>query len=191
MKKNERELLNLINLCKQNNSKAQKELFNRYKNQMFALCVRYSKSSSEAEDMLMQGWLRVFNNINIFEEQRNFSIGHFESWLQKVMINSAINIYRNNNKYNTINEIEAEVESNDFVVFESDYIFTEEELLGCIQKLPKSLQVIFNLCAIDQYSNKDISEILGINQNSVKSNLYKARQILKEELKKIEKARNE
>ncbi len=191
MKKNERELLNLINLCKQNNSKAQKELFNRYKNQMFALCVRYSKSSSEAEDMLMQGWLRVFNNINSFEEQRNFSIGHFESWLQKVMINSAINIYRNNNKYNTINEIEAEVESNDFVVFESDYIFTEEELLGCIQKLPKSLQVIFNLCAIDQYSNKDISEILGINQNSVKSNLYKARQILKEELKKIEKARNE
>ncbi len=191
MKKNEKELLDLINLCKRNDSRAQKELFNCYKNQMFALCLRYSKSSSEAEDMLMQGWLRVFSKIDYFEITNEFKISHFESWLQKVIINNAINTYRINKKYNTLNDFEEVVENKDFNLYESDYIFSEEELISCIQTLPNSLRVIFNLCAIDQYSNKDISEILNMSQNSVKSNLYKARQLLKEKLEKIEKRKNE
>lgn len=158
---------------------------------MFALCLRYSKSSSEAEDMLMQGWLRAFSKIDYFEITNEFKISHFESWLQKVIINNAINTYRINKKYNTLNDFEEVVENKDFNFYESDYVFSEEELISCIQTLPKSLRVIFNLCAIDQYSNKDISEILNMSQNSVKSNLYKARQLLKEKLEKIEKRKNE
>lgn len=191
MKKNEKELLDLINLCKQNDSSAQKELFNCYKNQMFALCLRYSKSSSEAEDMLMQGWLRVFSKIDYFEITDEFKNSHFESWLQRVIINNAINTYRINKRYNSLNDFEEVVEKKDFNLYESDYVFSEEELINCIQTLPKSLRIIFNLCAIDQYSNKDISEILNMSQDSVKSNLYKARKLLKEKLKKIEKNRNE
>lgn len=191
MKKDEKELLDIINLCRRNDSKAQKELFNSYKNQMFALCLRYSKSSSEAEDMLMQGWLRVFSRIDYFEITDEFKVPHFESWLQRVIINNAINTYRINKKYNSLNDFEQVVESKDFNLYESDYVFSEEELMSCVQTLPKSLRVIFNLCAIDQYSNKDISEILNMSQNSVKSNLYKARQLLKEKLEKIEKKKNE
>lgn len=191
MKKDEKELLDLINLCRRNDSRAQKELFNSYKNQMFALCLRYSKSSSEAEDMLMQGWLRVFSRIDYFEITDEFKVPHFESWLQRVIINNAINTYRINKKYNSLNDFEQVVESKDFNLYESDYVFSEEELMSCVQTLPKSLRVIFNLCAIDQYSNKDISEILNMSQNSVKSNLYKARQLLKEKLEKIEKKKNE
>lgn len=191
MKKDEKELLDIINLCRRNDSKAQKELFNSYKNQMFALCLRYSKSSSEAEDMLMQGWLRVFSKIDYFEITDEFKVPHFESWLQRVIINNAINTYRINKKYNSLNDFEQVVESKDFNLYESDYVFSEEELMSCVQTLPKSLRVIFNLCAIDQYSNKDISEILNMSQNSVKSNLYKARQLLKEKLEKIEKKKNE
>ena len=191
MKKDEKELLDIINLCRRNDSRAQKELFNSYKNQMFALCLRYSKSSSEAEDMLMQGWLRVFSKIDYFEITDEFKVPHFESWLQRVIINNAINTYRINKKYNSLNDFEQVVENKDFNLYESDYVFSEEELINCVQTLPKSLRVIFNLCAIDQYSNKDISEILNMSQNSVKSNLYKARQLLKEKLEKIEKKKNE
>ncbi len=191
MKKDEKELLDIINLCRRNDSRAQKELFNSYKNQMFALCLRYSKSSSEAEDMLMQGWLRVFSKIDYFEITDEFKVPHFESWLQRVIINNAINTYRINKKYNSLNDFEQVVENKDFNLYESDYVFSEEELISCVQTLPKSLRVIFNLCAIDQYSNKDISEILNMSQNSVKSNLYKARQLLKEKLEKIEKKKNE
>ncbi|MDY4790412.1 MAG: sigma-70 family RNA polymerase sigma factor [Bacteroidales bacterium] len=191
MKKDEKELLDIINLCRRNDSRAQKELFNSYKNQMFALCLRYSKSSSEAEDMLMQGWLRVFSKIDYFEITDEFKVPHFESWLQRVIVNNAINTYRINKKYNSLNDFEQVVENKDFNLYESDYVFSEEELISCVQTLPKSLRVIFNLCAIDQYSNKDISEILNMSQNSVKSNLYKARQLLKEKLEKIEKKKNE
>jgi RNA polymerase sigma-70 factor (ECF subfamily) len=158
---------------------------------MFALCLRYSKSSSEAEDMLMQGWLRVFSKIDYFEITDEFKVPHFESWLQRVIVNNAINTYRINKKYNSLNDFEQVVENKDFNLYESDYVFSEEELISCVQTLPKSLRVIFNLCAIDQYSNKDISEILNMSQNSVKSNLYKARQLLKEKLEKIEKKKNE
>ncbi|MDX9797796.1 MAG: sigma-70 family RNA polymerase sigma factor, partial [Bacteroidales bacterium] len=131
---------------------------------MFALCLRYSNSSSEAEDMLMQGWLRVFSKIGYFEVTNEFKNYHFESWLQKVIINNAINTYRLNKKYNSLIEFEEVVEKKDFELFESEYTFSEEELLSCVQSLPYALRVVFNLCAIDQYSNKDISEILNMSQ---------------------------
>ncbi|MDX9798653.1 MAG: sigma factor-like helix-turn-helix DNA-binding protein, partial [Bacteroidales bacterium] len=96
-----------------------------------------------------------------------------------------------NKKYNSLIEFEEVVEKKDFELFESEYTFSEEELLSCVQSLPNALRVVFNLCAIDQYSNKDISEILNMSQNSVKSNLYKARQLLKKKLEQIEKSKNE
>lgn len=184
MEKNE-DLIELINLCKQNNSIAQQKMFNCYKNKLFALCLRYSKSSSEAEDMLMEGWLRIFKNICNFEITQDFKNYIFETWIKKIMINNAINIYKANKKHNTL---EIFSESNDIkkdVIFETDYLFSEEQLIECMQKLPKSLRLIFNMSAIDQFSNKEISQELNMTTDSVKSNLYKARKVLKENLDKI------
>lgn len=186
MKKND-DLIELINLCKQNDPLAQQKLFNFYKNYLFALCLRYSKSSSEAEDMLMEGWMRIFKHIYMFEIDQDFKSYVFESWIKKIMINNAINTYKANKKYNT-NELFIDVEySNYDKMFESDYLFSEQELISCVQKLPKSLRIIFNMSAIDQYSNKEISQELNMTQDSVKSNLYKAREALKRSLEKIEK----
>ena len=115
--------------------------------------------------MLMQGWLRVFSKIDYFEITDEFKVSHFESWLQRVIINNAINTYRINKKYNSLNDFEQVVENKDFNLYESDYVFSEEELINCVQTLPKSLRVIFNLCAIDQYSNKDITVFWGVEIN--------------------------
>jgi len=179
------DLIELINLCKQNNSIAQQKIFNCYKNKLFALCLRYSKSSSEAEDMSMEGWVRIFKNINGFELTEDFKSCSFEAWMKKIMINNAINVYKANKKHNKLEiYVEKRVEKNE-EMFETDYTFSEEELIECVQKLPKSLRLIFNMSAIDQYNNKELSEELNMTPDSVKSNLYKARKFLKEELKKI------
>lgn len=179
------DLIELINLCKQNNSIAQQKIFNCYKNKLFALCLRYSRSSSEAEDMLMEGWVRIFKKINGFEPTEDFRPCSFEVWMKKIMINNAINIYRANKKHNKLEiHVEERIEKNE-EMFETDYTFSEEELIECVQKLPKSLRLIFNMSAIDLYNNKELSEELNMTPDSVKSNLYKARKFLKEELKKI------
>ena len=184
MERNE-ELIDLINLCKQNDSIAQQKVFNSYKNKLFALCLRYSKSSSEAEDMLMEGWMRIFKSIEGFEINKEFNSFVFEAWIKKIMINNAINIYRANKKHN-LNEEFSEFTIIDLdQVHQKDYLFTEEELIDCVQKLPKSLRVIFNLSAIDEYSNKEISQELNMTTDTVKSNLYKARRALRENLDKI------
>lgn len=179
------DLIELINLCKQNNSVAQQKLFNCYKNKLFALCLRYSKSSSEAEDMLIEGWVRIFKNIDAFKVSEDFSHFVFEAWIKKVMINNALNIYKANKKHNTLEIYVDEKDDNKEEIFETDYLFSEEQLIECVQKLPKSLRLIFNMSAIDQYSNKEISQELNMTPDSVKSNLYKARRAIKEELEKI------
>ncbi|MCK9162904.1 MAG: sigma-70 family RNA polymerase sigma factor [Bacteroidales bacterium] len=184
MERNE-DLIDLINLCKQNDSIAQQRIFKCYKNKLFALCLRYSKSSSEAEDMLMEGWMRIFKFIDNFEINEDFNSFVFEAWIKKVMINNSINMYRTSKKYN-MNEVSIEISNiNTQQIFETDYMFSEEELISCVQELPKALRIIFNMSAIDEYSNKEISQELNMTPNSVKSNLYKARKALKENLDKI------
>lgn len=180
-----KDLIDLINLCKQNNSIAQQKLFNCYKNNLFALCMRYSKSSSEAEDMLLEGWMRIFKSIDSFEINNGFNSFVFEGWIKKIMINNAINIYRANKKHNFSEEISEISGVSIDQIHETDYLFSEEELIACVQMLPKSLRVIFNLSAIDEYSNKEISQELNMTTDSVKSNLYKARKTLREHLDRI------
>ncbi|MFA7081096.1 MAG: RNA polymerase sigma factor [Bacteroidales bacterium] len=180
-----KDLIDLINLCKQNDSIAQQKLFNNYKNNLFALCMRYSKSSSEAEDMLLEGWMRIFKSIDSFEINNGFNSFVFEGWIRKIMINNAINIYRTNKKHNLNEKYVDQSCIDDKEIYETDYMFSEEELITCVQKLPKALKVIFNLSAIDGYSNKEISQELNMTTDSVKSNLYKARKALRENLEQI------
>lgn len=191
MKRNE-DLIDLISLCKQNDPIAQEKIFNRYKNRMFALCLRYSKSSAEAEDMLMEGWMRIFKSIDRFVIGKDFNTFIFEAWIRKIMINNAINIYRTNKRHNESEVFNEATILDSLDVFQTDYVFSEEELVDCVHQLPRALRIIFNLSAIDEYSNKEICQELNMTSDSVKSNLYKARRALRENLEKIaKKDRNE
>lgn len=173
-------LKSIIKLCKKNDRIAQQRLFDMYKNLMYTICLRYASSNTEAEDMMMEGWVRIFQNINTYN-----SIGSFEAWMRRVMINNAINTYKANLKHNNVSRII--IEKNNEDIFSLDYIYTEEELIECIQELPNALRLLFNLSAIEEYSNKEIAELLNQSPNSIKSNLYKAKKSLREKLKELKK----
>jgi RNA polymerase sigma-70 factor (ECF subfamily) len=163
----------LINDCKKNDTKAQEQLYRLFSSKLFAVCLKYSRNYAEAEDNLQDGFLIIFDKIG----QYNFK-GSFEGWIKRIMVNNVLQQYRGNSFLELINENisdEAEVEIEDEGV-------SMDFLLGIIQELPDRYRLVFNLYVIDDYPHKEIAEMLGITTGTSKSNLARARMILKEKI---------
>ncbi|MCB0459806.1 MAG: sigma-70 family RNA polymerase sigma factor [Flavobacteriaceae bacterium] len=160
----------LINRCKKNDIKAQSEIYQLYAGKLFALSLKYSKNYEEAQDNLQNGFITIFNKIG----QYNFK-GSFEGWLKKIVINTVLQTYRQKSVLSLITEDlpeEAEIEIEDDEL-SLDY------LLSIVQDLPTRYRLVFNLYVLDDYSHKEIAEILDISEGTSKSNLSRARVILK------------
>ncbi len=165
----------LINDCKNKNTKAQEQIYRLLSAKMFSVCLKYSKSYAEAQDNLQDGFILIFEKIN----QYNFK-GSFEGWSKRVMINSILQKYRNEKQkiFEIVNEnIPEEVE-----IEVDDDTISIEFLTTIIQQLPDRYRLVFNLYVMDGYSHKEIAEMLGINIGTSKSNLARARLILKEKI---------
>jgi len=165
----------LIIACKKQNAKAQRMLYDKYATLMLGLCRRYIKGEMEAEDVMIKGFMKVFTKINLFEGK-----GSFEGWMKRIMINEALGYIRKNKAMYLEIEIEAADKEPDF-----NKLFTELEtndLLKMVNELPSGYRTIFNLYAIEGYSHKEISELLGINENTSKSQLSRARMNLRKKL---------
>ncbi len=165
----------LIIACKKQNAKAQRMLYDKYVTLMLGLCRRYIKGEMEAEDVMIKGFMKVFTKINLFEGK-----GSFEGWMKRIMINEALGYIRKNKAMYLEIEIEAADKEPDF-----NKLFTELEtndLLKMVNELPSGYRTIFNLYAIEGYSHKEISELLGINENTSKSQLSRARMNLRKKL---------
>ncbi|HEX9981504.1 MAG TPA: sigma-70 family RNA polymerase sigma factor [Flavobacterium sp.] len=163
----------LISACKRNDTKAQEQLYRLLSSKLFAVCLKYSRNYAEAEDNLQDGFLIIFDKIGQF----NFK-GSFEGWAKRVMINNVLQQYRGVSFLELIHENipdEAEVEIDDEGV-SIDY------LMKIIQELPDRYRLVFNLYAIDGYPHKEIAEMLGITTGTSKSNLARARMILKDKI---------
>lgn len=173
------DLKQLINDCKNNNSKAQEQLYRLYSPKLFAVCLKYSRNYAEAQDNLQDGFLLIFKKI----EQFSFK-GSFDGWIKRVMINNILQQYRNQTFLSLVNEDIAE----DYEVEIEDDNISMDYLLKIIQELPDRYRLVFNLYIIDGFSHADIAEMLTINIGTSKSNLARARMILKE---KIEQYKNE
>jgi RNA polymerase sigma factor (sigma-70 family) len=170
----------LIKACKKQNSKAQCVLYDKYASLMLGLCKRYIKGEMEAEDVMINGFMKVFTKIDLFEEK-----GSFEGWMKRIMINEALGFIRKNKAMYLEIEIEAADKEPDF-----DKLFTEletKDLLKMVNELPSGYRTIFNLYAIEGYSHKEIAEMLGINENTSKSQLSRARMHLQKKLLASEK----
>lgn len=166
-------LKKLINKCKQKDNKAQSEIYQLYAGKLFALCLKYSRNYQEAQDNLQNGFITIFNKI----EQYNFK-GSFEGWLKRIVINTALQTYREKDVLNLITE-----EVTDEVEIEVD----EEQvsldfLLKLIQELPNRYRLVFNLYVLDEYSHREIANMLGISEGTSKSNLSRARVILRDKI---------
>jgi len=164
----------LIKKCKQRDVKAQSEVYQLFAGKLFALCLKYSKNYQEAQDNLQDGFIIIFNKIDQYKAK-----GSFEGWLKRIVVNTALQKYREKNVLNLISdEIPDEVETEiDETTLSLDY------LLKIIQELPNRYRLVFNMYVLDGYSHREIAELLEISEGTSKSNLSRARQILK---KKVE-----
>ena len=182
----------IIERCKKGERKAQQIIFERYKNYGLALCQRYAASNSDAEDMLMEGFLKVFQRI---ESYRDYSVtepnkkGSFEAWLKRIIINNAINSLRHNKIHYGL-EVLVPFGEEKFRI-ETDYLFSEEELVDCIRTLSPLLRSVFNMSVIDDLSNDEIAESLQMKKGAVKMAIFRARTKIKEQLSNISNERKD
>ncbi len=167
----------LILNCQKNEPKAQGQLYKLFSSKIFTICLKYSRNYEEAQDNLQEGFLYIFSKIN----QYNFK-GSFEGWIKRVVINYILQQYRGAPifevvKDNTIVEYEIVLEPEDDVSL--DY------LLKIIQELPDRYRLVFNLYVLDGYSHKEIASLMDITEGTSKSNLARAKMILKEKIETL------
>jgi len=166
----------LIHQCKQQDIRAQEKLYRMYAGKLFGLCLKYSNNYQQAEDNLQDGFITIFNKINQYEDK-----GSFEGWMKRIVINTTLQKHRKEKYFEIINENlleDPEVEIDDEEI-------STDFLLESIQELPERYRQIFNLYALDGFSHKEIAEMLNISVGSSKSNLARARHILKSKIENL------
>jgi len=168
---------NIIAGCIAGDRSMQKLLYSKYASVMLSICMRYCKSKDEAEDVLQDGFIKVFGSISNFRKE-----GSFEGWIKRIIVNTALNNCRDNLKRNNhlcIDDIEETVRLQDI----NNDSLSENELLKMIQELPEGYKMVFNLYAFEGYSHKEIGDLLGISESTSKSQLSRARMFLQNKLK--------
>lgn len=163
----------LIHNCKQHDRKAQELLYRTYATTLFGICLKYSNSKTEAEDNLHDSFIRIYEKIGQFNNK-----GSFEGWIKRITINTVLQKYRKVEYLNIVSDnTEAEV------TIDSAYgDIGLQTLLGYIRELPNKYRATFNLYVLDGYSHKEISQLLGTSIGTSKSNLARARILLKEKI---------
>ncbi|SRX72373.1 RNA polymerase sigma factor [Aequorivita antarctica] len=164
----------LIIQCKKQNATAQGELYKQYNRILFAICLRYSPNYTEAEDNLQDAFITIFKKV----EQYNGK-GSFEGWMKRVTVNTVLQKYRKQRTFEIVDEGQIEDEAE--VEIESEEI-PLDFLLKIVQELPDRYRLVFSMYVMDGYQHKEIAEMLGISDGTSKSNLARARMILKNKI---------
>lgn len=168
----------LVAACLKGDSKAQKQLYDTYSVKMYGLCLRYAKDHAEAEDMLQEGFFRVFTRLHQFA-----GTGALGGWIRRVMINTSLKYLQKQRRHFFAPEDLAKVsetrESAEANVFSQ---FGAEAIIGMIQQLPTGYRTIFNLYAIEGYSHKEIAEQMEISESTSRSQYARAKKLLRTKL---------
>lgn len=165
-----------IRKLKSNDSKAQREFYNYLAPKMYGICLRFALVSDDADDILQDGFIRVFNHIKDFRGE-----GSLEGWVRRTIVNTAINYYKKKVKQGTktdIEHVQGKLKVNSTVVEK----MAADELLEIINKLPNGYRMVFNLNVIEGYTHKEIGKMLEISENTSKSQLSRARTSLQKRL---------
>jgi len=177
--------LQLIDGCKRGKRQFQNLLYQRYFRKMFAVCLRYSNNQAEAEDILQEAFVKVFKNISSYTGN-----GSFEGWMKRIMINTSLTQYQKNKRMGTsvdLEVVEPYLTENDEKSEQSGRAVSlnTDQLIGLIQKLPAGYKHVFSMYALDGFTHQEIADSLGININTSKSQLSKARKYLQKEIEKL------
>lgn len=163
----------LIRNCKKQDIRGQEQLYRLYATKMFAVCLKYSNSYQQAEDNLQDGFMTIFDKIKQYQDK-----GSFEGWMKRIMINTALQKYRKQTVFDILNEDSLREPALEI----DEEVYSVDYLLQIIQELPDRYRQVFNLYALDGYSHKEIADMLEITTGTSKSNLARARIILKEKI---------
>ncbi len=173
----------IIQGCLRGSAQCQRALYERFAGKMYAVCLRYARSSADAADILQEGFLKVFSKLDQFQFQ-----GSFEGWVRRIMVNTALRAYQRQRFDQESNGYEQLPESP--VDPDALSALSEAELLRLISRLPDGYRVVFNLVAIG-YSHAEVAETLGIQESTSRSQLTKARRWLCEQLEILHRVRME
>lgn len=161
----------LVKALRNADPKAQRQVYEKYSSRMLALCFRYICDDMAAEDVMVEGFLKVFSKIEQFNSE-----GSFEGWIRRIMVNEALGYLR---KQKRILEDKLSDETDNFPDYaQADQNLETEELLKLIEALPTGYRTVFNLYAIEGYAHIEIAEMLGITESTSKSQLHRARALL-------------
>lgn len=164
--------------CLNNNPVAQRELYNRYSSKMLAVCYRYGHNREDAEDMLQEGFIKVFMQIHTFENR-----GAFEGWIRRIIVHTCINILKKNKKFNESVDI---IYATGMQVREETIpaIIQAKQVVECIRLLPIGYRTVLNLYAVEGYSHREIADMLDIEESTSRSQYTRAKAMLEDILVK-------
>ncbi len=167
----------LVAGCQRGEPLFQRALYQQYHRLMFGVCIRYASNREDAQDILQEGFIKVFKHIKNFANK-----GSFEGWIRRIMVHTAIEHYRKRSKYFMVDIQEArELE------FDADALgqLGTQEILALINELPTGYRTVFNLYAVEGYSHKEIGEMLNISSGTSKSQLSRAKKLLQSRLESL------
>lgn len=169
----------LIKECVKGNVKAHRFLFEKFAPKMLTVCMRYAKNKSDAEDVLQDAFIKVFNKLSEFKNE-----GSLEGWIRRIMVNTSLDQIRKNNKFYNDMDLDTVSYKLEYLDFKFNNLETED-LLKMINNMPNGYKIVFNMFAIEGYSHQEIATTLGVSENTSKSQYLRARSFLKNELEKI------
>lgn len=166
------ELIHIVKGCLNNNREDQNRLYRLFAGKMYAVCLRYAAGEEDARDLLQDGFVKVFQNL-----QRYKGAGSLEGWMRRVFVNLALDRYRSSRTMLSIDEQnEAELDDNNSNALD---LLSEKEIMALIRQLPDQYRLVFNLHVLEGYPHQEIASMLGIAESTSRSNLARAKEILK------------
>lgn len=160
--------------CLKNDATAQRELYNRYSPKMLAVCYRFAQNREDAEDMLQEGFIKVFTQIHTFENR-----GVFEGWVRRIVVHTCINILKKNKKFNESVDI---IHATGVQVREESVpsIIQAKQIVECIRMLPIGYRTVLNLYAVEGYSHREIANMLDVEESTSRSQYTRAKAMLED-----------
>lgn len=164
----------IVERCKKGDRKAGEQLYNMFSAKMFAICIQYSKSCEEAEDNLQDGFIKILESIRQYTGK-----GSFEGWMKRIFINTALEKYRKNRSLQVVEEVPEVMDEDDI---DDNLSIPSDVLFEFVNQLPEKYRLVFNLYVMENMQHKEIAAMLGISDGTSKSNLARAKDILKKKI---------
>jgi RNA polymerase sigma factor (sigma-70 family) len=168
----------LISGCIDGNRRMQEELYRRFSPRMYAVCLRYAGTAEEAQDILQEGFVKIFKKLTSFRGE-----GSFEGWIRRIFVNTAIEHFRRKKYLQPVTEREENTLEGTYLSVLDD--LAERDIMALVQQLSPGYRTVFNMYVVEGYTHKEIGDMLGISEGTSKSQLSRAKVILQEMVKKF------